>query len=84
MLGRLEMDVTSCIDAYLKISGEVFQSKKRSILNVLGKARDMWHVQGKFDHRRLENAMKRIIQRARLDPEAKLKDVSQGEPGCRV
>jgi hypothetical protein len=50
MLGRLEMDVTSCIDAYLKISEGVFHSRKRSILNMLGKARDMWHVQGKFDY----------------------------------
>jgi hypothetical protein len=84
MLGRLEMDVTSCIDAYLRISKDVFQFKKRSRLNMLGKVRDVLQVQGKFDHKKLEEAVQSIVKDAGLDPEAPLRDVSQGEAPCRM
>lgn len=38
MLGRLHMDVNSCLDAHSKISEEIFRQKKRSKLDILRKA----------------------------------------------
>ncbi|KAI0966217.1 acyl transferase/acyl hydrolase/lysophospholipase [Xylaria arbuscula] len=58
MLGLLEMDVETCIETYLKLSKVVFKPRKRAkvlgriLLNTLGQA--------PFDHKLLEQEIKRL------------------------
>lgn len=75
MLGRLEMDVDSCIDAYLTLSDRVFQ-KKRQWMSMKGKA------QGRFDSDELERAIKQILVEQGRDPEELLR--IPGKPKCKV
>jgi len=74
MLGRLEMDVDSCITAYTELSDCVFQQKKLriSISNT---------VHGKFDSEELKSAIQLLVQRYYHDKDALLK-----HPGakCKV
>ncbi len=67
MLGRLQMTVDECIDAYVSLSDMVFQKQKHRI-TMKGK------VQGQFDSIELERAIKEIIVRQGLKEDALLKD----------
>jgi hypothetical protein len=67
MLGRLQMSVDECIDAYLSLSDDIFH-KKRHRVTVKGK------VQGRFDSEELERAVKAIIKERGYDEEVLLKD----------
>ncbi len=60
MLGRLRMSVDECIDAYIKLSGEVFQQKHYLPVTISGK------VQARFDSATLETAVRNIV--AENDP----------------
>ena len=75
MLGRLKMDINSCIDAYTHLSDSVFQ-KLRHRVTVSGK------VQGRFDTAGLEQAIKTIVQDQGLDENALLKDAT--DSNCKV
>ena len=55
MLGRLEMDVDQCIDAYVKLAGEVF-SEKALPVDWLGR------VKSKFDSKKLKDAIFEIAK----------------------
>ena len=55
MLGRLEMDVDHCIDAYVKLAGEVFSEKPLPV-DWLGK------VKSKFDSKKLKDAIHKIVK----------------------
>jgi hypothetical protein len=50
MLGRLQMTVDECIDAYTSLSDKVFEKSHR--VNMRGK------IQGRFDTAELERAVK--------------------------
>jgi hypothetical protein len=56
MLGRLRMSVEDCIDAYAKLSSEVFQQKHYLPVRLDGQLR------ARFDSKALENAIKDIIR----------------------
>lgn len=75
MLGRLQMGVDECIDAYLQISDNVFQ-KKRHAVNWKGK------IQGKFDSGELERAMKQVVRDRGLRDDVLLKDAPNAS--CKV
>jgi hypothetical protein len=75
MLGRLRMTVDECIDAYLSLSDRVFQ-KKRHRISVKG------HIQGRFDSKELEQAVKDVVTKQGLPQDALLKDAS--ETACKV
>ena len=75
MLGRLRMDINSCIDAYTSLSDSVFQKVKHRV-TLRGK------VQGRFDSAELERAIKTIVQSQGHDENALLKDGA--ETNCKV
>ncbi|ORY62120.1 acyl transferase/acyl hydrolase/lysophospholipase [Pseudomassariella vexata] len=80
MLGRLRMSVQECIDAYQSISETVFQPK-RSRLNVLGKGKDLWTLEGAFDADELAKAMRDIVVKTGEAADAKMLET---DPTCKV
>lgn len=81
MLGRLKMDIEECITAYLEISRDVFQPKKRKY-DIFGRASDALKVRGRFDSEALKRGIQKIVVQAGEDENAKLK--IEDEPKCRV
>jgi hypothetical protein len=75
MLGRLRMDVDSCINAYARLSDSVFQKVKHRV-TLGGK------VQGRFDSTELERAIKTVVRSEIHDENALLKDESG--TSCKV
>lgn len=74
MLGRLNMTVDECIEAYISLSDAVFR-KKRHRINIRGK------LQGRFDTDELARSIKRIVVSRGLDEDALLKNV---DASCKV
>lgn len=56
MLGRLEMNIDECIDAYVALFDRVFR-KKRHRITING------YVQGRFDTEELERSIREIVKR---------------------
>ncbi len=75
MLGRLKLSIDECVVAYLSLSDRVFE-KKRHRVTVRGS------IQGRFDSKELELAVKEVITKQGLDKDALLKDVSENT--CKV
>ncbi|KAF2816881.1 FabD/lysophospholipase-like protein [Mytilinidion resinicola] len=75
MLGRLQMTVDECIDAYVSLSDRVFQ-KRRHRVTIKG------NIQGRFDSTELERAIKEIVARKGLTEDALLKD--EVDAKCKV
>jgi hypothetical protein len=75
MLGRLQMSIDECTDAYITLSEKIFQ-KRRHRVNVKGQ------VQGRFDSEELERAIKEIVVKQGLDEDALLKDSPDAK--CKV
>jgi hypothetical protein len=75
MLGRLQMTVDDCIDAYVSLSDKVFQ-KRRHRVTIKG------NVQERFDPDELERAIKGIVVRQGLEEDALLKDSPDAK--CKV
>lgn len=67
MLGRLQMTVDQCIDAYASLSDRIFQKKRHRV---------KWNgqVQGRFDSDELERCIKEIIVKQGLEEDALLRD----------
>lgn len=80
MLGRLRMNIQECIEAYQKISERVFKPK-RSRLNVLGRGKDLWSLDGAFDADELAQAIREVVVNAGEDGDAKL---LEDDPACKV
>ncbi|KAG8674236.1 hypothetical protein FPOAC1_000200 [Fusarium poae] len=77
MLGRLEMDVHECIDAYSGLMQEVFQ-KKRHRLQVTSTGQ----TQPRFDSRKLQAAIEKVIKSKNEHAGAMMND--KKERGCHV
>jgi hypothetical protein len=75
MLGRLQMSVADCIDAYISLSDQVFR-KTRHRVTINGQ------VQGRFDAEKLTQAIKKVIKQQGLPEDTLLKDVP--EAACKV
>jgi hypothetical protein len=75
MLGRLQMSVADCIDAYISLSDQVFR-KTRHRVTINGQ------VQGRFDAEKLTQAIKNVIKQQGLQEDTLLKDVP--EAACKV
>ena len=75
MLGRLEMDVQPCIDAYSELSRRIF-SKKGLPVDWRG------HVNGRYKASELEDAIKMIVKGSGSPEDAPLND-GKGR-SCRV
>ncbi|KAG7289879.1 hypothetical protein NEMBOFW57_006256 [Staphylotrichum longicolle] len=67
MLGRLQMTIDECIDAYTSLFDKVFEKKCHRV-NVRGK------LQGRFDTAELEQAIKKILVDRGFGEDALLKD----------
>ena len=83
MLGRLEMTVQECIDAYIRLSEQVFVPKK-SRLPIVGKLRAKWYMREGFDSEKLREAIRNIVAEydKSKDPNVMLR--IDAEPHCRV
>ena len=75
MLGRLQMAVDECINAYVSLSDRIFQ-KQRHRVTVKGR------VQGRFNSNELERAVKEIVVRQGLTEDTLLKDAPDAR--CKV
>jgi hypothetical protein len=88
MLGRLRMSVAECIIAYLSLYNNVFcKTQRLSLSNHL--SLKIWYrmmvkgqVQGRFDERKLAQAVKEVVSQQGLQEDALLKDTD--ELGCKV
>ncbi|KAB8212947.1 phospholipase [Aspergillus novoparasiticus] len=77
MLGRLEMDIDKCIDAYSDLAATVFGEKPRSIpVNFKG------DITARFNSAKLESAIQKVIE----DSGASKQDLFNNgtERGCRI
>lgn len=75
MLGRLQMTVDDCIDAYSSLSERVFQ-KRRHRVSIRGRP------QGRFDSDELARAIREIVVQQGLAENALLKDTKDAK--CKV
>jgi patatin-like phospholipase/acyl hydrolase len=71
MLGRLQMDIDSCITAYLDLSSVAFR-RKRHKANIFGRANDAYNVKGTYSSEDLERVVKELVKSVEGDSEAKL------------
>ena len=74
MLGRLQMTIDECIDAYTSLSDKVFEKKSHRV-NIKGK------LQGRFDAAELERSVKQILADRGLAEDALFKDT---DSSCKV
>ncbi|KAH0541605.1 hypothetical protein FGG08_003953 [Glutinoglossum americanum] len=73
MLGRLQMDIDACIDAYVRLSSVVFQPK-RVKPNIFGRAKDIWEVDGAYSSECLASEIKAIVASQEGNDQARLMD----------
>lgn len=83
MLGRLEMDVNSCIKAYCELSKQIFQ-KKLSTWRIISRLRAMINMKERFDSKELEKAIKQIIRNEGGNKDTMLFDEANPAPKCKV
>ncbi|KAJ6181424.1 protein kinase subdomain-containing protein [Penicillium canescens] len=77
MLGRLEMDIDECIDAYGGLTAVVFGEKLSSIpINIKG------HITARFDSTRLASAIRKVVEDSGVSKEDLFNDGT--ERGCRT
>ncbi|KAJ5729684.1 Acyl transferase/acyl hydrolase/lysophospholipase [Penicillium malachiteum] len=77
MLGRLEMDVDECIEAYRELMESVFSEKSRRIaLDWSG------NIKAQYDSQKLRAAIENVIVRAGVSPDALMNDGNSRR--CRV
>lgn len=77
MLGRLEMSVDECIDAYNQLASNVFGSRAHNLLiDMKGK------IQSKYSSKNLETSILRILHQRGLSKDTLLND--KIPRGCRT
>ena len=77
MLGRLEMDVDECIDAYSDLAAAVFGERLSSIpVNFKG------DIIARFDSAKLESAIQKVIEDSGVSKQGLFNDGT--ERGCRT
>ena len=77
MLGRLEMSVEECIDAYTKMMKLVFETKaNHSFISVLG------GVKPRFSSKALENAISQVLKARGIPVDEKFENGTR--PRCKV
>lgn len=77
MLGRLEMDVDVCINAYSDLAKEVF-GKKASLIPFSFKGK----VKSRFDSAKLERAVREVIKQSGASEDDSFNNST--ERGCRT
>lgn len=80
MLGRLEMDVDECIQAYTTLSGTIF-SKRESKFSIGLNG----NIKAKFSSKRLREAIESIMNERGVPPDEAFDDGETDKSrGCRV
>jgi len=74
MLGRLEMDVDDCIEAYTSMFQTIF-GKKGLPVNMWGK------IKGRFDSTVLEECIRKILKQRGLSD---IEPLNDGKERCKV
>jgi hypothetical protein len=80
MLGRLQMDIDACIDAYVRLSSAVFQPK-RAKPNIFGKAKDTWEVDGAYSSECLASEIRAIVASQEGDDQA---NMMKSDASCKT
>jgi hypothetical protein len=79
MLGRLEMTVDECIEAYTKLMEQVFQKREnRTYIDVLRR------VQPRFSSKALEGAIVQVLREQNVDIKEKFDDQKGDDQKCKV
>lgn len=81
LLGRLEMDVQSAIDAYLEFSASIFKPKRKKFA-LFGKVTDAFNTSGRFSTENFEQCIKKIVKGRLGDENALLQQ--DGNSKCKV
>lgn len=68
MLGRLELSIDECINAYTDLSEDVFHEKRRLPLGIKGDLKE------RYDSEALKLAVKKILKERDLDEDTLLKN----------
>ena len=69
MLGRLEMNIDDCIEAFTEMMDEIFKQKAKIPFKLFsGK------VKPRYDSATLERCIKKVVTNTGLPPDAKLRD----------
>jgi calcium-independent phospholipase A2-gamma len=76
MLGRLEMNIDDCIDAFTGMMDEIFHRKHKLPFMLSG------NVRGRYSSETLEKCIKQAITDAGFPPDTKLRD--QKTSSCKV
>lgn len=66
MLGRLRMTLAECEDVYLQLSKEIF-TPRRNKHDLFGRSKDFLQVNGKFDSKVLQDAIRECIGKKQPD-----------------
>ena len=80
MLGRLHMDIDTCISKYEQLSSVVFRPKRMRV-NFLGKGKDAVTAAGAYSGDSLAEEVKKIVNSEKGNPDAKLREQ---DPSCKV
>lgn len=83
MLGPLEMDVQSCINAYIELSERAFVHKKSS-WRLFSKALDRYRMKERFDSAKLEEAIVKIIEVQGKSKDVMIFDGGDPYPKCKA
>ena len=79
MLARLQMDVNSCIEAYLELSEKAF-TRRRHKINLFGRAADAWRTKGRFESEELKAQIIQQLQRLPMPLPAGTRFVDESLP----
>ncbi|KAG6357757.1 hypothetical protein INS49_013636 [Diaporthe citri] len=82
MLGRMKMDVDTCIKKYLTLAPEMF-TQKRPIWDKFGKISNLWPVRARYNAEKLELGFKHAAIESGMDKEALLFE-SSSTSSCKV
>ena len=77
MLGRLEMNIDDCIDAFTGMMDEVFERKNHLPFNLFS-----GNVQERYSSSTLTRCIQDIIRKAGFSPDAKLREPKRSS--CKV
>ena len=64
MLGRLRMTVNECMEAYVTLLDEVWSHPRKT--HILGPGQAFLSSRGKYDHERMSNSLKKIVEGTKL------------------
>jgi calcium-independent phospholipase A2-gamma len=77
MLGRLEMNIDDCIEAFTEMMDEIFKQKAKIPFKLFS-----GEVKPRYDSATLERCIRKVVTEAGLPPDAKLRDPKDST--CKV